>query len=187
MLSLDDALDDSGELSPDLQATATIFSTVLRVCTEVSSPDNQEESTSVSAFAPMAIRSNVTDRVAEKFLEVALDAHGMTPEITFAGAKCFHSDVMALLGDLPHPPLAMRLFDVTKFMTIPPKSFHELSMAISCLVQVDPFVEPLHIGAFEEDGTVLDDAVSMLRAKGFSWMYLEEALSILNRRSRATT
>jgi hypothetical protein len=187
MLSLDDALDDSGELSPDLQATATIFSTVLRVCTEVSSPDNQEESTSVSAFAPMAIRSNVTDRVAEKFLEVALDAHGMTPEITFAGAKCFHSDVMALLGDLPHPPLAMRLFDVTKFMTIPPKSFHELSMAISCLVQVDPFVEPLHIGAFEEDGTVLDEAVSMLRAKGFSWMYLEEALSILNRRSRATT
>lgn len=187
LLSLDDAPGNYGELSPDLQATATIFSTVLRVCTEISSPDDQDEFASVSAFAPMAIRSNVTDRVAEKFLEVALDAHGMTPEITFAGAECFHSDVLALFGDPSHPPLAMRLFDVTKFMTIPPKPFQELSMAISSLVQLDPFVEPLHIGAFEEDGTVLDEAVSMLRAKGFSWMYLEEALSIVNRRSRATS
>lgn len=186
LLSLDDAPDDCGELSPDLQATATIFSTVLRVCTDSSSPDEKDELKSVIAFAPLAIRSNVTDRVAEKFLEVALDAHGMTPEITLAGAKRFHSDVADLFGDPPHPPLAMRLFDVTQFMAMDSKPFQELSMAISGLVQPVPFVEPLHVAAFEEDGTVLDEAVSMLRAKGYSWMYLEEALSILNRRDRAT-
>jgi hypothetical protein len=186
-LSIDEGSENSSELSPDLQETAAVLSTVLRVCTDVTSPEDQEELKSVTAFAPLAIRSNVTDRVAEKFLEVALDAHGMTPDMTLNGAKSFDGDVVALFGDPPLPPLAMRLFDVTRFMTMDPKPFRELKMAISGLVQPILSAGPLHVETFEQDGTLLDEAVSMIRAKGYAWMHLDEVLSIFNRRDRTTS
>jgi hypothetical protein len=182
MLSLDDASDNSVELSPDLHEPNSVFSTVLSVCSYGTSTEELEEMSSITAFAPLAIRSNVTDRLAEKFLEVALDAHGMTPDITLSGARRFHRDMQILFGDPPLPPLTLRLFDVTRFMKMDPKPFRELKRAISGLVQPLPSLDSLHYEAFEQDGTVLDEAISMLRAKGYAWMHLEDALSILNRR-----
>ena len=182
MLSLNGASEDSIELSPDLQEATAVFSTVLNVCADVTSTKDHNEMSSVTAFAPLAIRSNVTDRMAEKFLEVALDAHGMTPDITLSGARHFHSDMLALFGDPPLPPLTLRLFDVTRFMKMDLKPFQELKRAISGLVQPLPSLESLYYEAFQQDGTVLDEAISMIRAKGYAWMYLEDVLSILNRR-----
>lgn len=185
MLSLDDASEDIVELSPDLQEPNAVFSTIVTVCADGTSAKHHEEIGSVTSFAPLAIRSNVTDRMAEKFLEVALDAHGMTPDITLSGARRFHRDMLTLFGSPPLPSLTLRLFDVTRFMKMDPKPFKELKRAISGLVQPLPSLDSLHYEAFENDGTVLDEAISMLRAKGYAWMYLEDALSIFNRRGES--
>jgi hypothetical protein len=183
MLSVDEQAEECSDLSPDLQETLTIFSTVLRICTDVSMPEDQDELKSIILFAPMAVRSNITDRLADKFLEVALDAHGSTPDISLDGAKTFYVDVLGLFGGPPLPPLAMRLIDVAKFMSMEPKQFHEIKLALSGLVQPMPSSGPLHFESFSQDGTLLDEAVSMIRAKGYTWMHLEDVLSILNRRN----
>lgn len=187
MLSLNEVEEDSDDLSPDLEESATIFSTILRVCTDVTTSQDQDELKSIILFAPMAVRGNVTDRVADKFLEVALDAHGMTPEISLTGAQSFYGDVVGLFGAPPLPPLAMRLIDVARFMAMDSKPFQEMKMAISGLVQPVPSSGPLHFESFAQDGTILDEAVSMIRAKGYSWLHLEDVVSILNRRNSIIT
>ena len=185
MLSLDDPLEHTHELSHDLHATATILWTVSSACNDGKSVQDRGIIQIGAAFAPSVLRRNVIDRVAEKFLEVALNVHGMTPEITLAGAKHFHDDVVELFGDPPHPPLTMRLLEVVRFMTIDPKPFQELRRAISDLLGHGSNHEPIDLALVEGDGIVLDEAVSMIRAKGYSSIYLEDALCILNRRERA--
>jgi hypothetical protein len=185
VLALEEAVEEnSDDISPDLQESLAVFSKVLRVCVDIPSSKEQDELKSIISFAPMAIRSNVTDRMADKLLEVALDAHGMTPDIELSGAKTFHRDVRGLFGSPPLPPLAMRLLDVTTFMSMDNKPFQEMKLAISGLLHQTPVSGPLLYEEFVQDGTLLDEAVLMVRAKGYTWIHLEDVVSILNRRQR---
>ena len=54
-----------------------------------------------------------------------------------------------------------------------PKPFRELGMTISGLVQPILSTGPLRVEAAEQDGTWIDEAVSMLRAEGCTWMHLD--------------
>jgi len=134
-------------------------------------------------FAPSAIRIAVSNLVAEKFLEIALDAHGMTPDVELDGAIIFARDVQ-LVSDMfsPDKSAFIRLIDAAKFMAVPTDKLVTLREAITGLVTVGPEQEPLDFRSFSVDSTLFDSATSMLRAKGFENLYLEDAISILNRR-----
>jgi hypothetical protein len=171
--------DDTHGLSADLQDTATIYSTIMSVC---SRPLGDQ----LMMFAPASIQTNVTNRLADKFLEVALDAHGMTPDIHPNGAKVFARDMERLLGSkrlLLLSPFATRLMDVAELMMWKTRPMRDLKTALLGLTHSFGESNTLNIHAFSKDGTLIDEAMYMLRAKGFSCLHLEDAVSILNRRT----
>lgn len=165
-------------LSPDLHDVARITSLILEQCS-----DSGLENDVTDQFAPAAIRMNLIDRLADKFLEVTLDAHGSTPDLNLKGCLVVAEDVKALFSGLDSP-LAARLLVITSFMTMDSRQMHALRMALFGLAQ--PFSHPneallLNYAQFSSDGTLLDEAISMLRAKGYA-LDLDDAISILNRR-----
>jgi hypothetical protein len=175
-------------ISPDLQDTVAIYSKVMEVCKRSWDADNggDDEISRIVGFAPLSIRTNVTNRLADKFLEVCLDAHGMTPEVALDGARVFYHDAKSVFGKSSElPPFARRLVDVVRLMTMESKQLRDLRMALFGLAQVSPSQETfmLHYLVFAQDGTLLEEATSMLRAKGFAWIHLEDAISVLNRRT----
>ena len=172
-----DVVDNKG-LSPDLYDVANIFSLFIEKCNETDGFGDE-----LDQFAPAAIRLNVIDRLADKFLEVALDAHGMTPDLVLQGCLVVAEDVKILFSSL-RSSLADRLFDVTAFMTMDNKNMRGLRMALFGLSQSPNAPEEpplLNFAQFASDGTLLDEATSMIRAKGYG-VHLEDAISVLNRR-----
>jgi hypothetical protein len=167
-------------LSTDLQDTATIYSKVMEVCTIPLRGDDALDTD--LGFAPAFIQTNVTNRLADKFLEVVLDAHGMTPEIRVDGAKVFARDMEGLFGSTDKQSLAMRLLDVSRFMMMETRPMSDLKMALLGLTHSFGEVNMLDFTVFSHDGTLMDEGTYMLRAKGFSFLHLEDAVSILNRR-----
>jgi hypothetical protein len=179
LLSVDTDPEVSNDLSYDLQETASIYSMVLLMCSETDSSKSFGNDL-FSSHASLAIQSNVTQKLSEKFLEVAFDDHDLISQVTLTGAQRFHTDMTCLFESEVLPPITMRLLDVTKFMTMDTKTFLDLKLAITALIH--PTDEHLSVEAFGQDGTALDEAVSMIKAKGYDWIYLEDALSIFNRR-----
>lgn len=175
--STDASVDNLG-LSPDLHDVSRLVSLVL-----AQSNDFTLESDEAERFAPAAIRLHVIDRLADKFLEVILDAHGITPDLNLKGCLLVAEDVKALFNGL-RSPLAARLLGITTFMTMDSRQMHALRMALFGLAR--PFSHPdespfVSYSQFSSDGTLLDEAISMLQAKGYA-LHLEDAISILNRR-----
>ena len=175
-------------ISADLQETATLYKAVMSVCTTEpkvnAEPDDKD---AIDGFAPLAIKCNVTDRLAEKFLEVALDAHAMTPEIVLFGAKQFATDMIELFGVGQLPPIGMRLRDVSNFMALETKPYNDLRSAFQALIDLpteDGETARFRIDDFLRDGTVAEQAGSMVAAKGFTWLSLEDVLSVFNRRNQ---
>jgi hypothetical protein len=173
-----DASEDSLGLSPDLHDVSRLVSLLLAQCN-----DSGLESDATDHFAPAAIRLHVIDRLADKILEVVQDAHGMTPDLNLKGCLVVAEDAKVLFTGLDSQ-LAARLLGVASFMTMDSRQMHSLRMALFGLAQ--PFSHPdetplLNYSQFSLDGTLLDEAMSMLRAKGYA-LHLEDAISILNRR-----
>mmetsp|Transcript_2186 Transcript_2186/g.3348 ORF Transcript_2186/g.3348 Transcript_2186/m.3348 type:complete len:339 (-) Transcript_2186:32-1048(-) len=175
-----DVSSDTKSLSPDLHQFSIMLTKVLTFCNKHSIDTKAE---GPLGFAPSAIRIAVSNLVAEKFLEIALDAHGMTPDVELDGAIIFARDVQ-LVSDMfsPDKSAFIRLIDAAKFMAVPTDKLVTLREAITGLVTVGPEQEPLDFRSFSVDSTLFDSATSMLRAKGFENLYLEDAISILNRR-----
>mmetsp|Transcript_24873 Transcript_24873/g.37574 ORF Transcript_24873/g.37574 Transcript_24873/m.37574 type:complete len:680 (+) Transcript_24873:117-2156(+) len=183
-LSLDE-IDVDESISEDLLETTRVFSIVTSTCSE-RNLKNSGGLNDIISFAPMALRRNIIERITYELLNIALNQDGMTPDINHAGAQVFCRDTRALFGtDMTReeesnlPPSAMRLFDVINFMSCSHKLFREIKMAICGLVH---HREPLRMHSFTEDGTLQDEAYLMIRAKGYSWMCLEDVVSVLNRR-----
>jgi len=171
--------DDNPGLSPDLYDVSSIFSLIVEKCSNPGGFNSDDP----DQFAPVALRMNVIDRLADKFLEVVLDAHGMTPELISEGCRVVAEDVNFLFHGL-HSALADRLLQVTRFMTMDNKNMHGLRMALFGLSQTPNAPEELPLlnyAQFVSDGTLLNEATSMIRAKGYG-LHLEDAISILNRR-----
>ena len=170
--------DNHSGMSADLQETAALFQRALLAC------DRQPD------FGSSGIKANITERLAEKFIEVALDAHAMTPEIVLRGAKRFALDVRELFGadgmDAVNYTLLTRLLEIVSFMSMEAKAFADIRNVLEDLVGAtrpeDGSMSQFHIEDFVHDGTIAEQAGSMIAAKGFVVLSLEEALSILNRR-----
>lgn len=181
VLASSEAVDNKG-LSPDLYDVMSILSLVVEKCSDSSGSITESD---VDQFGPTAIRLNVIDRLADKFLEVALDVHGMTPDLYLQGCLVVAEDVKTLFHGL-RSSLADRLLNVTKFMTMDNKGMHGLRMALFGLSQATPNAPEesplLSYTHFAADGTLANEATSMIRAKGYG-LHLEDAVSIMNRRS----
>ena len=176
----DNNMDD--ELSPDLADTHYVLTAFLQAV--------QEEEDSMGSiprhvsdplwFASRALRDRVLTVISEKFLEVALDWHGTTPEVSVEGARVFGSDLAFLVGDtLVLPPTAMRLLNVTQCLAMPASQLSVMGDALSGLAGQPP---PLTEDMFAMDERVYEEAMSMIAAKNILFLQLGDFLSILNRR-----
>lgn len=214
--------------SPDLDEPVHVSSVVVRVCDAAiarasssssteraprSAPAASAPAEGVARYAPRSMIAEVAGRIAEKFLEVALDAHGTVPDVGLGGAREFRRDARVVAeifdGDdgMPPPrrhrrrrhPSFRRLIDVVDLMAMEPNRFGAFREAlIGLVVRGDEgeetatmeFDDDDDFGAdrflsyddFASDGTVLDEAHSMIRAKGFGSLELEDVVSIMNRR-----
>lgn len=187
---------DDRDLSAELKETRGVLVLLQSVCSSIllvpsaSSSNEVDKRTRVveshssndqqiARFAPRAIQMHVFNRVADKLLEVALDVHDMAPDLWQEGAKVFARDVDAIVGAFSDLPLIRRLLDVTHLLTLDWGSSQGLLAALGGLVGASDFLD---IHDFSGDETVYDEAVMMLRAKGFAHLELKDAVSILNRR-----
>ena len=174
------------DLSPELRETTTVLHQFHQLCNSILSlgGHNEDGATDsedhrVANFAPVEIRTHVMNRIAVKFLDVALDMDNVSPDIWQAGAKVFSRDVAVIIGP-SDIPLALRLMDVTMLLCLDTIYIQSLFDALTGLVGLP--VEYLDIEDFTTDGTIYDEATSMIKAKGFSYLELEDVVSILNRR-----
>lgn len=180
---------DDRDLSAELKETRFSLVLLRQVCDSILSVPKDEkgdrmvEASSsdqqIAHFAPRAIQIHVYNRVADKLLEVALDIHDMTPDLWQQGAKVFARDVDAIVGSFSDLPLVRRLLDVVQLMIMDSSSSQGLVVALGGLVGATDFLD---IHDFSGDETVYDEAVMMLKAKGFAHLELKDAVSILNRR-----
>lgn len=171
----------SADLSVELKEAQDILRQFNQVCEQItatggslhmSTPEAQ-----VAHFAPSRLQTLVMSQVATKFLEVVLDYDGTTPELWQEGAKVFASDVMHVTSAYTFAPPTKRLLDTVSLLTA--GSARGLHEALSQLAQSPG---PLHIEDFSSDLTLFEQAVFMMKAKGFQDLQLEDAISILNRR-----
>jgi hypothetical protein len=175
---------DDQDLSAELKETRSVLLILHQVCYSILDvPDEgqfEEESSLerlTAQFAPRAIQRHVMTRVADKFLEVVLDTHDMTPDLYLLGSEVFSRDVESLVGEFSDLPLVKRLLDITALLTS--KSVDGLVDALGGLVGASSFLD---IHDFTSDDKIYDEAVMMLQAKGFSHLELKDAISVLNRR-----
>mmetsp|Transcript_26859 Transcript_26859/g.48818 ORF Transcript_26859/g.48818 Transcript_26859/m.48818 type:complete len:876 (-) Transcript_26859:104-2731(-) len=157
----------------------------------------------IAQFGPRAVIENIAGRIQTKFLEVALDEHGMSPDIAMVGSKVFRRDVSHVADLFSVNPSAPRFFsrlqDIVNLMAMDKLQFNSLRGALHTLVQsissrrgmyendsgLDDGGENNMVMVYEDfasDGTVLDEAQSMLQAKGFFMIQLEDVVSVMNRR-----
>lgn len=188
----DEDEDYDPDLSFDLKESLNSFRKFLELCGDGDQDDIDENDAEhfATAFAPRVMKAKVMPLFLDKFLEVALDLHGLVPTILPEGAAVFGRDMDALFGGLelaegePACAKLSRLRDITKLMTMEAMPLQALQSALLCLVggPEDP-ERPrwIQVHQFTADATLFEQAECMLKAKGFS-LSLEDALSILNRR-----
>ena len=178
---------DEEDVSVELKETKTTLDVFLSVCNSVLSlSENQNDEgyeenraeAQVELVAPMALKTQVLNRLANNFLEVALDVNKMTPDIWQAGAKVFARDVKSIF-EQTKLPLCLRLLETIKLLTMDSSTTQGLFFALAGLVGTTSFLE---IDAFSTDQRLLEEATSMVKAKGFLYLQLEDVISILNRR-----
>eukprot|EP00980_Cylindrotheca_fusiformis_P001148 scaffold319_cov97-Cylindrotheca_fusiformis.AAC.8 len=131
---------------------------------------------------PLEMKKQVMERLAGKFMEVAMDIHAMTPDIYQAGAKVFARDVKIMFQSSSSSfPLCRRLVDVVTLMTMDSKSSQGLFYALSGLTG-SRGGRSLDIRDLVNDERLFEEASNMVRAKGLVSLELEDVISILNRR-----
>lgn len=184
-----DADDVGSGLSVELKDTKVVLLYLQQVCNSilgVQAPNDEGRSIlsgdyaqdNVATFAPSKMLIEVISRVADKFLEVALDVNHVTPNIWTTGAMVFARDVQSILGSFKDIVIVSRLLEVTKLMTMNFGTFQGLFEALGGLVGSVAFLD---LDEFVADATLRDEASQMLKAKNVHCP-LEDAISILNRR-----
>lgn len=134
-------------------------------------------------YASQRMRESVLSLLAEQFLQVALNADGMTLELAESGSRVFATQVQSVFGifaTMTELPLTVqRLLDVTRWMSM---EYSELSGVGNALCGLAGIPAPLTMDPFVQDDRLAEEAMAMLQAKGFISMELADAISILNRR-----
>jgi len=176
-------------LSPDLNDSIHILSTTLQACqiaaAKVSSMDSV--TAEMMYFGSQSIENSLSYAVGCKFLDIALDPMGMCPEIYIEGAKQFCHDVCAFKHLFQHTTSSEgpmeRAVAASLLMSLDESPLSTLRDALRALISSGAGSEgALFISDFSADSRLLQEAESMLDAKGFGSLALEEAVSIINRR-----
>ncbi len=176
---------DDTDLSIELKETRGVLALLHQVCNSilfVPKDDTGEKSSSerdIAQFAPRAIQTHIMNRVADKLLEVALDVNEVTPDLWQEGSQIFARDIHVLVGSFTGLSLVHRLLDVVQLMTLNSSASQGLFEALGGLVGATDYLD---IHDFSSDETIHDEAVMMLKAKGFVHLELKDAVAILNRR-----
>lgn len=147
--------------SVDLSAAGQVLLTFAEAC-----------SSSQSALTN-ALRDAVYQGVAHEFTSILLNHDGMTPVLYSQSATLLHDDLQTLLGEEVLPPSCLALLEMVKLAS---KDFG-LQDAVFALTN------DWSIESFASDSRLADEALSMIRAKGFVWIELADVLNILSRRS----
>ena len=203
-LSLD--LTDSFHLiSVVLQACQKSLTTVEDM---MSSQSNSNESSSGLATTQMlsygayAIKNALSTSISQKLLDIAIDPQGMTPEIHLSGAQQFRCDAMSIVhlfssrtdqngtGPLERVAAASHLMSLTSTQLQQLKqilfdlsaSHNKIGSMFAGGIEDEGIGVRLEVESFYSDERLVMEAESMLSAKGFHALALEEALSIINRR-----
>ncbi|KAL3903363.1 MAG: hypothetical protein SGILL_010472, partial [Bacillariaceae sp.] len=163
------------ELSVELKDTKVVLMYFQQVCNSIlkghHNDDLDSRSTSsedyagdsIALFAPSKMRLNIMNKVAEKFLEVALDVNHVTPDIWSKGAAIFARDVYSVVGACQEFPAVARLLEVTKLMTLNLHVAHGLFEALGGLMGATTAFLDVH--EFMADQNLNEQAISMLKAK----------------------
>jgi hypothetical protein len=134
------------------------------------------------AYAFQRMRESVLSLLAEPFLQVALNADGMTLELAESGSRVFANQVQSVFGIFSTtelPLTAQRFLDATRWMSMEHTELSGLGNALCGLAGIPA---PLTIDPFVQDNRLAEEAMAMLQAKGFVSIELADAISILNRR-----
>jgi len=149
--------------------------------------------------------------IGQKLLDIAIDPQGMTPEIYISGAIQFQHDVDTFDrlfragggngagGDAEQGPLE-RAVSASRLMSLELSQIEGIRSALRDLAvrssagvgsyfghrrgdeDENQFAKRLNVDDFYGDERLMNEAVSMLEAKDFGALSLDEALLILNRR-----
>ena len=147
-------------LTPELGDTNTVLQYFKETCDLILRPGGEDGN--IASCAPLGMRARVADRLAEKLLDVALDANSITPDIWLEGATIFARDVNIILGAFSDATAVDELLEVTKLMTMEYDSFSGLFIAIGGLLGSGVHLD---IEELNSDAKLGDEAISMLKAK----------------------
>eukprot|EP00985_Skeletonema_marinoi_P000109 scaffold29_cov101-Skeletonema_marinoi.AAC.9 len=175
-------------LSPDLNDSIHVLSVTLKACQIAAAKVNSVDSRTAEMmyFGSQSIENSLSHAVGCKFLDIGLDPMGMCPEIYLDGAKQFCHDVCAFKRLFQHitsseGPME-RAVAASRLISLDESPLTALRNALCSLISSDTGSEALFISDFAADSRLLEEAESMLDAKGFGSLALEEAVSIMNRR-----
>jgi len=175
-------------LSPDLNDSIHVLSVTLKACQIAAAKVNSMDSRTAEMmyFGSQSIENSLSHAVGCKFLDIGLDPMGMCPEIYLDGAKQFCHDVCAFKRLFQHTTSSEgpmeRAVAASRLMSLDESPLTALRDALCALISSDTGSEALFISDFAADSRLLEEAESMLDAKGFGSLALEEAVSIMNRR-----
>jgi hypothetical protein len=207
-------------LSPDLNDSIHAMSVVVQACNQLmlklktmlpSCEPCLNQPSNALYRGCSSIHEALKAAIGQKFLDIAIDPQGMTPEVRIGGAMQFQHDVMAFnrlfrvgsdgceVGNIV-PAIAIaepgpmeRAESASRLMSLDSSHIRAIREALRALAvpsstteslvgRVAVSNERLDIDDFYSDERLMDEAVSMLEAKKFGALSLDEALSILNRR-----
>jgi hypothetical protein len=185
LLCEDSDIDLTHSLSPDLRETARVMRIFLGACERTSRPSRaqtygrQETHKEVDDFAAGRLRDGVVTLVSEKLLEVAMNYQGMTPDLFDSGCNMFAQDVNSIFASSRLPITALRLLDIARAMATDSASLVRIGGVLCGLAGMPA---PLPEDTFMGDERLHEEATSMIRAKGFVFLAVEDIISVLNRR-----
>lgn len=175
-------------LSPDLNDSIHVLSVTLKACQSAAAKVDSMgiKTAGMMYFGSRSIEKNLSHAVGCKFLDIGLDPMGMCPEIYLEGAKQFCHDVCSFehlfQHNTPSEGPMERAVAASRLMSLDESPLTALRDALCALISSDTGSEALFISDFAADSRLLQEAESMLGAKGFGSLALEEAVSIMNRR-----
>ena len=164
----------------EMEQCTRLLGLLFRSCSEIEvASESHSLSASLMMYAPQRLRDAVLESISLKLIDVALDTHGMTPDLVKQGGITFKRNVANLFAQSVLPESSLRLVDIAEAIAMDGSSLASLGDALCGLANEAP---PLTADMFLVDETIFDQAMSMIRAKGLLWIALDDVLSVLNRR-----
>lgn len=170
-------------------------------------PNTEQSMMTMLSFGNRSVFSTLLSAISGKFMEIAVDPQGMAPEIRRGGALQFNHDILTfaeLFDSQDFPSIFStninpmeRACAASRLMSAEPAQIQSLRQALNDLatpssgiitlferrndVEEHDTILRLNLDDFYADERLVEEAHSMLSAKGYGILELEEAISILNR------